>query len=158
MILAVALVAVVAVSITGWVTAQPRERDLGLGDRSPAGEAPRPNPEQMRHFQNMRMMLAMVERMSEVCFEPQMAVIVAVGDVKEMKGIEAEKKAEALENVLKVVEIEGVRNAIHFTLKDIYLAMDKPERAAQHLLAVIKESDRAIQNWHADDDDDDDDD
>lgn len=166
-IFAAALTALVAVSITGLLTAQPAERERPEARQDQPQmrrEAPRPGPEQAEAFQNIRQMHAMfelVERMRDVSFDPSMAAVIAVNGIKDLPAGKPEQKAETLEKVLRESHTQGVRNAIHFALKDLYLATNRPERATEHLRAIVLENDeriRAAEDREDDDGDDDDDD
>lgn len=107
------------------------------------------------HFERM---IDEVDRMADLCFDRRRMAMIAIGGLKDEVKREGEAVASDLEVQLKKIKTQGLRNAIHLTLKDMYKARGKNDMVLRHLRALLSENDAAIQREEDDDDDDDEDD
>lgn len=119
----------------------------------PAGGAPHANPMPggpggphgpfSEPDQAMHMMMAM-RQMQQFAFDPATAGFVAIGGLKD----DARRKPDAiisdLEDQLAKAKSLGLRNAIRFTLKDLYKAQGDDEKVLGIDRALIAENDAAL--------------
>jgi len=108
--------------------------------------------------------LDLIEVLSDMCFEPENAAIIAIGGIKDEVRRRPREIIADLEGLLKKTKTLGLRNAIRFTLKDLYKHQAEDKKVLEHMRQMLLENDAAIQAEIArdreeeDDDDDDDDD
>jgi hypothetical protein len=87
--------------------------------------------------------IGMVHQLAAMTFNSEVMGVMGVGALKdERKPAEAIKD---LEEQLKDVKTQGIRNAIHLTLKDLYRQLGESDKAIEHIKALIAENDKAIQ-------------
>lgn len=103
-------------------------------------------------------MIDEVDRMADLCFDRRRMAMIAIGGLKDEVKREGEAVAGDLEVQLKKVKTQGLRNAIHLMLKDMYKARGKNDMVLRHLRALLSENDAAIQREEDDDEDDEEDD
>lgn len=59
--------------------------------------------------------------------------------------LKAAEKIAMLEGLLKDVKTQGLRNALHLALKDLYKAEGDDAKMVEHLKAMVLENDQALQ-------------
>jgi hypothetical protein len=90
--------------------------------------------------------IKLVGNMKETCFDSQAMGIVAIGALRsEIITRDPEALMKELEGLLRTTNSRGLRNAIHLTLKDVYLEHGMAEPAKEHVKAMIQENDATIQ-------------
>ena len=99
-----------------------------------------------RELMRMTDRLEYVSNWGEVAFDPTQAVMMATQAIVEIYvgGDEPERAAEILGQLLERVDELGSRTAIRFALKDVYMVMEDPERAANQMTLVIVENARGL--------------
>ncbi|MFP4105482.1 MAG: hypothetical protein ACLFVU_05245 [Phycisphaerae bacterium] len=98
-------------------------------------------PEMM---ERMGSYIGYVNRMKSVCFDPELAGMIAVGGLRRDVERKPEETAEELEELLKETESLGLRNCIRMSLRDIYKAQGEDEKVLKHLRKMIAENDAAL--------------
>ena len=101
---------------------------------------------QVGPHERMEQMMRLVERMRDVCFEPPSAAMIAIGALKDEVRRKPEDVIADLEEQLKQTQTLGLRNAIRLSLKELYKAQDQKEKVLEHMRAMLRENDKAIQD------------
>lgn len=91
------------------------------------------------------MMIKLIQRMKQVCFDPETVGVMAVGALNDEVRRKDEDIIKDLEEQLAKVKALGLRNAIRLTLKDLYKRQGKNEKVLEQLKALIAENDKALQ-------------
>ena len=143
------LVLLVAVLVAGlvvpYVLAEEDREDRELRDnRERERRVHRPPPSRI-DAERMERMVDLVERMRDICFEPPSAAMIALGGLKQEVRRKPTVIIADLEARLKETKTLGLRNAIRLTLKDLYKIQAEDEKVLEHLRAMLKENDAAIQ-------------
>jgi hypothetical protein len=104
----------------------------------PGGAGPAPvRPEQVGEF------IGMFHQLAATTFNSEVMGVIGVGALKdERKPADAIKD---LEEQLKDVKTQGIRNAIHLALKDLYRQTGESDKGLEHIKALISENDKALQ-------------
>jgi len=105
----------------------------------------------------MDMMMAMIERMTDVCFNPRVAAMTAIGGMKDDVRRDPKEMIRDFERELARTRTLGLRNAIRMTLKELYQHTGQHEKVLDVNRAMLRENDEAIAEGCDDEDDDDDD-
>ena len=100
-------------------------------------------------------MVDQVDRMADLCFDKSRIAMIAIGGLKDEVKRDGDAIAADLEVQLKKVETQGLRNAIHLMLKDMYKARGKNDLVLRHLRELVRENDAAIQRQDDEEDEDD---
>ncbi len=98
-----------------------------------------------KQAEHMDMMIKLIQRMKQVCFDPETVGVMAVGALKDEVRRKDEDIIKDLEEQLAKVKALGLRNAIRLTLKDLYKRQGKNEKVLEQLKALIAENDKALQ-------------
>jgi hypothetical protein len=85
----------------------------------------------------------MLENMAETCFDPEIMGVAAVGGLRTETPIEPQDMIREYEEILSRITRQGIRNAIHLTLKDLYIETGNIPKAREHLKMIIEENDKA---------------
>ncbi|MCC7293705.1 MAG: hypothetical protein IT449_16730 [Phycisphaerales bacterium] len=95
-------------------------------------------------MQNSR--LSYVSNWHEVAFDPRRALVMSIQSIVELATRQGhpEHAERILSDLLGKVHDVGGRTAIHFALKDLYITMKQPERAAEHMLQAAMENAEAL--------------
>lgn len=96
-------------------------------------------------FQRMGGMIHVIGRMGEAVFNARIAGVIAVSALKDEVHLKTADKIEMLEDLLKDVKTQGLRNALHLALKDLYKAQGDDAKMVEHLKAMVIENDQALQ-------------
>jgi len=96
-------------------------------------------------LQQLGAFIAVVTRLRDVAFDPQVAGMVAVGAIKDETGMKPADAVKTLEELLAQTKSLGLRNAIRMSLKDLYKSQGELEKMRQTLLEMVAENDAAIQ-------------
>jgi hypothetical protein len=83
----------------------------------------------------------MLENMAETCFDPDIMGVAAVGGLRTEAPMESKDMIREFEEVLSRTKRQGIRNAIHLTLKDLYIETGNLPKAREHLKKIIEEND-----------------
>jgi len=128
----------------GPVGAQPRRGAPGGmgGGMGPGMHRP---PMGTQEAERMGAYLGLLGRMKHVCFEPDLAGVVAAGGLRDEVKRKPKELIEDLEAVLTKTKTLGLRNAIRMTLKDLYKGLGEDEKVLEHLRAMLAECDQALQ-------------
>ncbi|MDY7009272.1 MAG: hypothetical protein SVV80_00765, partial [Planctomycetota bacterium] len=98
-----------------------------------------------KQAEHMDVMIKLVQRMKQTCFDSEAVGVMAVGALKEEVPRKDEDIIKDLEGQLAQVKTLGLRNAIRLTLKDLYKHRGKNEKVIEHIKALIAENDKALQ-------------
>ena len=96
------------------------------------------------HARRMQHMLESVEWLSDACFEPHMAGMIAIGALKEGAHKDPAEAVADYHALLKRTETLGFRTAIRLALKDLYKARGNSKAAREQLRMIVVENDHAI--------------
>ncbi len=97
---------------------------------------------EQRELMRMSERFDYVANWRDVAFEPPGAVMMATQAIVELHvgADDVAGAAERLEGLLDRVDERGSRTAIRFALKDVYVELNQPERAVDHMVKVILEN------------------
>ncbi len=98
-----------------------------------------------KQAEHMDVMIGLVHRMKQVCFDPEAVGVMAVGALKDDVRRKDEAIVKDLEEQLAKVKTQGLRNAFRLSLKDIYKRQGENEKVIEHIKALIAENDEALQ-------------
>ncbi len=105
-------------------------------------------PFRPEHVEEMGRMMAMIEHMHHVCFDPETSAMIAASSLKDAAPREPAAVTEELENALKRTDSLGLRNALRMMLRDIYAHLGNRERLLVHMREMLAENDAALQAGH----------
>ena len=108
----------------------------------PGGPAQR--PEMMQRMERMGAAMGVVDRMGEICFNPRLAGMLAVGMLKDEVRRKPADVIKEFEEQLGKTKSLGLRNAIRMSLKDLYKAQGEDEKVLDQARAMLAENDQAI--------------
>ena len=95
-------------------------------------------------IQQIHQMMAALGAIEGLCFNREMAAMAAIAGIKDdLKGRPI-AAIRVLEASLRQVRTQGLRTAIHMTLKDLYKAQGSDEKVVEHLRAILLENDAAL--------------
>ena len=139
----------VAQPADGPRTEGPRTGPAAGGERAtadrpttPGGGAWRPTDPQA---EQMERMINMIRGMQRICFDPATSGMIAVGGLKDEVRRKPEDVIKDLEGLLMTTKTQGLRNALHMTLKDLYKGQANDDKVLEHLHAMVAENDAVLQ-------------
>jgi len=112
-----------------------------MGPMMPGGPAQRP---EMQKMEQMGAAMGVVARMGEICFNPRLAGLLAVGMLKDEVRRKPADVIKEFEEQLGKTKSLGLRNAIRMSLKDLYKAQGEDEKVLDQARAMLAENDQAI--------------
>ena len=142
------LVAVLAVAVLGGVAMLG-----GAAERQPNREM----FELAALTEQIGAMTDLLGQFRELTFEPELVVIAAVGGLKDEVPRKIQDVIGDLEAQLKTAKSIGARNAIRWTLNEIYKGQGKHDEVLRHLRAMLRENDELLFEWQEHESDEDDD-
>lgn len=96
-------------------------------------------------LENLKVMQGWVDFLAgfiDVIEDPTNAIGLAQNSLKDLyvENGETEKVVQVLNDTLKIVEDQGGRNAIRFTLAELHKQLGQPKEASDQLLKIIEEN------------------
>lgn len=113
---------------------------------SPTGRTRGGMQDRSTRYEQMGAYIGMMGKMKDVCYNPEVAGMVAVGGLKDEVTRKPEEVAKDLEELLTNTKSIGLRNSIRIALKDIYKSQNNSEKVLEHLRAMVAENDAEIQH------------
>ena len=125
--------------------------------RADPREAPRRRARETRprrYFSQDRMermtgYIGLVGQMKRVCFDPSVAGMMAVGNIKDGVKRKPDKVIADLEALLTKTKSLGIRNAIRLSLQDLYREQGLNDKLLQNCRDMVAENDAAIQKMES---------
>jgi len=116
---------------------------LALAQMHPGAGQPhrpaRPGLHQMVQF------MGILKHLSEMSFDSERVGVAAVGALKDDIRRKPAEVIKDLEAQLGKVKTQGLRNAIRFSLKDVYKQQGEDEKCLAQIRMLIAENDKALQ-------------
>ncbi len=101
------------------------------------------NKSQQQKTRETEAQINLVDKMKETYADPIAAGVVAIGAIKAELQRSGQDVPEGLETILNQTHAQGLRNALHMTLRDLYAQAGKPEKVMEHLSQMLRENDVA---------------
>ncbi|MBI5722373.1 MAG: hypothetical protein HZA50_00280 [Planctomycetes bacterium] len=101
-------------------------------------------------FEEMGMFIGVIDKMRGVCYNPEVAAMVAAGGLKDEIKRKPGEAAKDLEDLLAKAKTVGLRTAIRMTLKDIFKEAGDDAKVVEQLKAIVQENDDEMQTRIAD--------
>lgn len=87
-------------------------------------------------------MMHMLGAMKTICFDPDLAAVLAISAIKEELKDKPADAVKTLETLLGKTRSPGIRNAIRLTLKDLYKAQKDDQKLLDMLQDMVIENDK----------------
>ncbi len=87
--------------------------------------------------------ISLVDKMKDTYADPIAAGVVAIGAIKAELQRSGQDVAEGLEALLNTTRAQGLRNALHMTLRDLYAQAGNQQKVMEQLTQMLRENDLA---------------
>ncbi len=96
-----------------------------------------------RQARTAEVQINLVDKMKDTYFDPAAAGVVAIGAIKAELQRSGKNVTNELENLLEKTRSQGLRNALHMTLRDLYQQQGNESQVMDHLTRMLTENDAA---------------